>query len=642
MHKRRRRRRNGDERHLWAVPLVLLLGVTFALGIFASRYLDTMGPLWSKLITPEVAIASNSHAGPAPNDPALVRATASPATARVAAPAQMPLEKRADLYSVMDTMRGAAEVAPTQTPATAAEGVPMPEATARTAQSVQGTQPSDNVWGRSLGGELAGQALLAGMVFAASTGISETVADIPKQSPLLHAAEEAVASISGFGLHAGKVREAVAEHDVATVVAAETMETPAVTQEPRIAPQNEGTVATAAPTEAPVEQAITQAPTQVPATQAPTAAPVQTPTQAPTEAPPSQVTAAPTRITSPQSMSVNALLAQADQQAQERANATQDTSEPEPATQAPATDAPTQQPTLEPAAQPTAPIETGLEPTQEPTAKPTATALPTPTEAPTPLPTQTAVPTPEPLVEQTAPASTAPSQSAGISALLTQANEVRDRFNAQPIEEIATDVEPGTAAPSAVPTTDPAVPKASPTETVETPTATVEPASDAELDTEETEDTPPQPLTRAELPPYPRDGDTIGTLHIEGIDLTGPVYQGDSTEVLHEGIGHAFASSIPGEGENVVLYAYSDTFFQDLGQLVPGNTVTFETEYGTYVYEVTETVIFEPGDDSYLRPRGRDLLTMYTEYPFDNPDNALHRYAVIGKLIKGVPVSWEE
>lgn len=152
---------------------------------------------------------------------------------------------------------------------------------------------------------------------------------------------------------------------------------------------------------------------------------------------------------------------------------------------------------------------------------------------------------------------------------------------------------------------------------------------------------PPNVLTYNDLPEYPMDGEIIGVLKIDRIDLECNIYQGDGSAMLKAGAGHSFFSMLPGEGDNIVVSAHRTTFFRHLGDVQPGDLITITTSYGEYVYKMEESKIFYPADgEEIIERKPEETLTLYTCYPFVYRGNAPQRYAVICSLVSGTPADW--
>lgn len=106
-----------------------------------------------------------------------------------------------------------------------------------------------------------------------------------------------------------------------------------------------------------------------------------------------------------------------------------------------------------------------------------------------------------------------------------------------------------------------------------------------------------------------------------GIDL--PVRHGTGDDVLAEGVGHLYGTSLPvgGPGTHAVLTShtgYADaTLFDHIHDLVPGDMVFIDVAGETLAYEVdgTKTVLPDEIGDLVTHP-GQDELTLFTCTPY--------------------------
>lgn len=132
----------------------------------------------------------------------------------------------------------------------------------------------------------------------------------------------------------------------------------------------------------------------------------------------------------------------------------------------------------------------------------------------------------------------------------------------------------------------------------------------------------------------PKIGDEFAMLNIPSADLSVPIYQGEGNDQLRKGVGHYVGSLLPGEGGNVVLSGHRETAFYALKDLVVGDKVYVETDYGTYEYEVSDIYITTPDDVSVTMPTETEKLTMYTCYPFIKYGPTPERYIVVSDFIQ--------
>lgn len=127
---------------------------------------------------------------------------------------------------------------------------------------------------------------------------------------------------------------------------------------------------------------------------------------------------------------------------------------------------------------------------------------------------------------------------------------------------------------------------------------------------------------------YPIWGDKIGKIEIKRLGINSVIYQGDDDDILTKGVGHSFASLIPGEGGNCILAGHRDTVFRPLKGIKVGDEVIIKTFYGTYKYRVNKIRIVEKDDTTVIVPSDKEMLTIYTCYPFNYIGAAPKRFVV--------------
>lgn len=115
----------------------------------------------------------------------------------------------------------------------------------------------------------------------------------------------------------------------------------------------------------------------------------------------------------------------------------------------------------------------------------------------------------------------------------------------------------------------------------------------------------------------------IGSIDIEKIGLTLPIYHGTDPSVLQVGVGHLEGSSLPvgGPSTHAVITGHrglpSAKLFTDLDQLEVGDTFVISVLDETLTYEVDQIRIVEPTELSGLAiEEGQDLCTLVTCTPY--------------------------
>ena len=133
----------------------------------------------------------------------------------------------------------------------------------------------------------------------------------------------------------------------------------------------------------------------------------------------------------------------------------------------------------------------------------------------------------------------------------------------------------------------------------------------------------------------PAFGEKYATIKIPKIDKNLPVYFGDSLDVLKEGVGHSSASYFPGEGRSIVYMGHnSPKVFRRLGELQKGDEITVTTAYGEYKYKVYDIQLIKETEYEKLNiQEDKEILMVYTCYPFINIGHATQRYVVFAERV---------
>ena len=147
-----------------------------------------------------------------------------------------------------------------------------------------------------------------------------------------------------------------------------------------------------------------------------------------------------------------------------------------------------------------------------------------------------------------------------------------------------------------------------------------------------------QPITISDdnkLQNYPEYGTQYATLEIPRLNLNVPVYFGDTLEILKKGVGHSSGSYFPGEGGSIVYMGHnSKNMFRRFSELQVGDQMTVTTSYGKYTYEIYEMLLINETEvDKLPIQREKEILMVYTCYPFNNIGYATQRYVVYAELV---------
>lgn len=111
-------------------------------------------------------------------------------------------------------------------------------------------------------------------------------------------------------------------------------------------------------------------------------------------------------------------------------------------------------------------------------------------------------------------------------------------------------------------------------------------------------------------------GQALGILEVPSLDLQLPIVEGTDEDDLSAGVGHYEGTALPAQNEQIVLSGHNNTVFKDFGELKIGDTFVVKMPYGNYEYMITSTDIVDAEDRTVIRPRGEELLTVTTCYPF--------------------------
>ncbi len=135
---------------------------------------------------------------------------------------------------------------------------------------------------------------------------------------------------------------------------------------------------------------------------------------------------------------------------------------------------------------------------------------------------------------------------------------------------------------------------------------------------------------------YPEYGSNYATIEIPKINTNLPVYYGDTLEILKKGVGHSSGSYFPGEGGSIIYMGHnSKKIFRRFSELQLGNEIIVKTNYGEYRYKIYDMkLIYETEVDKVPVQNEKEILMIYTCYPFNNIGYTTQRYVVYAELEK--------
>jgi sortase A len=144
-------------------------------------------------------------------------------------------------------------------------------------------------------------------------------------------------------------------------------------------------------------------------------------------------------------------------------------------------------------------------------------------------------------------------------------------------------------------------------------------------------DPAPEPL--AIYDPYPELGAKIGTITLESLDLSWPIFEGTEEAQLALGVGHYIGSVLPGVIDNSILSGHRTTVFARLGELEVGDRILVKTNVGTFVYVITRFDVVSRDDQTVIQPSDDPILTLTTCFPFGAIGVTTKAYIVTADLV---------
>jgi sortase A len=129
------------------------------------------------------------------------------------------------------------------------------------------------------------------------------------------------------------------------------------------------------------------------------------------------------------------------------------------------------------------------------------------------------------------------------------------------------------------------------------------------------------------------EGESLGRLTSEAMDLDAVVVKGTSRSDLMKGPGWITYSNLPGPEGNFGVAGHRTTYgapFRDIDQLSAGDLITFTSPFRVYTYEVQRVFSVTPDRVDVMLPTDEILLTMSACHP---PYSARFRLIVQSELI---------
>lgn len=135
---------------------------------------------------------------------------------------------------------------------------------------------------------------------------------------------------------------------------------------------------------------------------------------------------------------------------------------------------------------------------------------------------------------------------------------------------------------------------------------------------------------------YPKYGEMFGELIIDDCAVDAPLFLGDNSVALRNGVGIYYGSCIPGYGKTILVAGHNSTFFNGLKNAEKDQSIVIKTSYGNYEYEITDIAVKQANDSSaYDLSADEENLILYTCYPFDELGLTSRRYFVYADYVSG-------
>lgn len=128
-------------------------------------------------------------------------------------------------------------------------------------------------------------------------------------------------------------------------------------------------------------------------------------------------------------------------------------------------------------------------------------------------------------------------------------------------------------------------------------------------------------------------GQAIGRIVIPRLGLNMVLVNGTDETSLERGPGRDLRTYMPGQSRLVYIAGHRTTFlapFAQIQEIQPGDTITLEMPYGTFIYRAFRHTVVPADDLAVLRSPRHELLTLQACHP---RFFATHRYLVYAHLV---------
>ena len=134
-----------------------------------------------------------------------------------------------------------------------------------------------------------------------------------------------------------------------------------------------------------------------------------------------------------------------------------------------------------------------------------------------------------------------------------------------------------------------------------------------------------------------RRGQAIGRLRVPRLGLNMVLVDGTDDGSLQKGPGLDRRTYMPGEGQLIYIAGHRTTYlapFAHIERMRPGDSVTVDVPYGTFLYRVYQHRVVPADDLAVLHSHGREIVELQACHP---RFFASHRYIVWARLVRIEP-----
>lgn len=132
-------------------------------------------------------------------------------------------------------------------------------------------------------------------------------------------------------------------------------------------------------------------------------------------------------------------------------------------------------------------------------------------------------------------------------------------------------------------------------------------------------------------------GEAIGRIRVPGMGVNMILVNGTDHDTLKKGPGRDLRTFMPGENRLVYIAGHRTTYlapFSHIDRLKPGDRVTIEVPYATFIYTITHHRIVEATDLSVLRSPRHEVVALQACHP---RFFASQRYIAYARLVRVEP-----